>query len=300
MTSYNSRKPERFIFGLLFTASVLMFFLIFSSYTADYNIFSKFGMQKARAFRSPEILAKNAYVYDISTNTVLFEKNAASTTYLASLAKIMTAVVASEELDPQKDIIITTDAIAPPDYLQSSQGEGFARDELIRFMLFVSSNTAANALKDAATKQDKGFVFLMNKRARELGLKSMSFMNPSGLDSFERDTSSYGNAEDVVKLFAYATERHPDLFSPGKYKEYNFVSIRGNNYFATNTNEAAEKIPGLYASKTGFTALAGGNLVIGFETNQHKVIVAVLGSDKESRFSDVLSLVDEAINVLSK
>ncbi len=296
---FNSKKAENFIFLALFIACVVVASILFLSYQIDNNfsLLANYNLLKPKAFIAPQIKAKSAYVYDIDSNTVLFEKNSSEVTYLASITKIMTAVVAKEDLSPDEDIVITSDSIIAPDYLQDSQGEHWNRDELIRFMLFVSSNTAANAFDIAAKKQGKGLVFLMNRKAHELGLKTLSFMNSSGLDDAGETVSSYGNVKDVVKLFEYGVVRYPNLFEPGKYKNYNFISTQGNNYFAENTNDVVENIPGIFASKTGFTNLAGGNLIVGFEVNGHRIIACVLGSDKDARFTDIEALVTAAIKI---
>jgi len=288
----NKHKGEKF--ALLYVLIVLLISFLFLIVFVHDDV-----IKVVRKFNAPLIKAKNAIVYDTTFNKVLYEKKADDVVKLASLVKVMTAVVAEEELAKDKSVYIAGNAVVVPDYLQNSYGEEWARDELVRFMLFVSSNTAANALNFEAINQNKSFIFKMNKKAQDLKLDTLSFSNPSGLDDLG-DPGSYGSARDFAKLFEYAISNYPYVFEPTKYKEYNFISSTGHNYVATNTNEIADKVPGLYASKTGFTNAAGGNLTVAFEVSGRKVIIVVLGSDKEARFIDMKALVDETINILEK
>jgi D-alanyl-D-alanine carboxypeptidase len=294
------RKTSRneIVFIVLFVASVVLVSILFFSFLVKPTVVLIEAPELLQKFEVPQIEARAAYVYDVTADKVLFQKNALTPMPLASLTKIMTAVVAHEELPSDASISITENTSRQPDYLASSTGEFWQRDELTRFMLFVSSNMAAETLNEALKNENKGLVFLMNKKAEDLHLKTLSFANPSGLDSLSGEGSSYGGAKDIASLFIYATSFYPYLFEPTEFKEYNFISGNGTNHPGTNTNDLAGKIPGLYASKTGFTVLAGGNLLVGFENKGHKIVVVVLGSEKESRFSDVEALVTEAIKVI--
>lgn len=291
-------KRNEIIFIVLFILSVILVsFLFFSFWVKPTSILSEVHTSPKK-FEAPQIKARSAYVYDVTADRVLFQKNTLTPMPLASLTKIMSAMVAHEELSKNASISITKNTLGQPDYLASSTGEFWQRDELIRFMLFVSSNIASETLNEALKNENKGLVFLMNKKADDLHLKTLSFANPSGLDRPLGEGSSYGGAKDIASLFIYATSFYPYLFEPTAFKEYNFISGNGTNHPGINTNELAGKIPGLYASKTGFTDLAGGNLVVGFEQKGHKIVVVVLGSEKEARFSDVEALVSEAIKVI--
>jgi len=84
------------------------------------------------------------------------------------------------------------------------------------------------------------------------------------------------------------------------YKPLDFRLVLFPSYFANNTNIFVDKIPNLIASKTGFTDLAGGNLVIAFNADINRpIIISVLGSTEEGRFTDVLQLIEATIKQLS-
>lgn len=293
-----SKKHSEIAFVLTFVASVVLVSFLFI------NILIKpaqkqLALLPQKKFVEPVIKAKSAYIYDVTDSRVLYEKNANKPMALASLTKVMTALVAKEQVPQDAEISIIGQGKLPVDYLASSTGEIWQRDELLRFMLFVSSNIAAESIDQEMKNENKGLVFLMNKKAKDLNLKTLSFSNASGLDGIEGQGSSYGSAKEIASLFMYATSLYPDLFEPTRYKEYNFISKEGNNHPGTNTNAIVDQVAGIYASKTGFTDLAGGNLAVGLEENGHKIVIVVLGSEKDGRFSDVSALAAESLNVIS-
>lgn len=301
---FRKTSHNEIVFVALFGVSVAtVSFLFFSFWQTPDTVAQAAApvatIQNQKKFEVGEIKAKSAYVYDLTDDKILFQKDALKPMPLASLTKIMGAMVAHEEIQKDTPVSIINNSLGRPDYLASSTDELWHRDELIRFMLFVSSNVAAESLNENLKNQNKGLTFLMNKKAEELHLKTLSFSNASGLDALSGEGSSYGSAKDMASLFIYATSFYPHLFEPTRFKEYNFISATGTNHPGTNTNELAEKIEGLYASKTGFTDFAGGNLIIGFTSRGHKIVGVVLGSDKESRFSDMEALVSETIKVIN-
>lgn len=259
-------------------------------------------------FDDIDILAKAAFVGDVKTGEVLFEKNKEAQLPLASVTKVMTALVAS---DVPADTVV---AIREQD-IQSGPGglslfEKWNLKELIDYTLVISSNSGANAIAGAAgalIKQSKGeegvtnteaFLQRMNEKAKELHLSQTFYLNPSGLDvDVEGDVSgAYGSAEDMALLFAHIIKEKPDLLQATAYDSLNLNSLDGVRHVAENTNIVARVIPGLIASKTGYTLLADGNLVIAFDVGPaHPIVVAVLGSTQEGRFDDVETLVNASI-----
>ena len=132
----------------------------------------------------------------------------------------------------------------------------------------------------------------MNDFAKEIGLSNTHFINESGLDVSKGVSGGYGTAEDVAKLFSYAVDNHIEIFDVTKEKNQAFTSENNIVHQGTNTNKIIESIPGLIASKTGLSDLAGGNLVIEFTPiPDHPVIIVVMGSTTQGRFDDMLTLV---------
>jgi serine-type D-Ala-D-Ala carboxypeptidase (penicillin-binding protein 5/6) len=255
--------------------------------------------------------AKAAYVYDLNHKTVLYEKNAQAQLPLASLTKIMTALIAAESLPYQTVVTLKPEDLSADGDNGLMSGESWSARDLLDFTLIVSSNdgaralaTAAGALEDASEgvvnlSPREVFVGHMNEKARELNLEQTYFLNETGLDSTDEVSGGYGSAQDIVTLFGYALARLPNTFSATSYPELFFTSLDENVHTASNTNDVVAEVPNLIASKTGYTDLAGGNLVIAFDVGLNRpIIVAVLGSSREGRFKDAQTLFSTALRAL--
>jgi serine-type D-Ala-D-Ala carboxypeptidase (penicillin-binding protein 5/6) len=256
-------------------------------------------------FNDISIDAQAALVYDFTTKKILYAKNEHSILPLASLTKIMTAITAAD-LAPQNTLVTVSSH-----NLSQVGDSGLLADErwhlksLLQFMLVISSNDGSAAVASslgmlAKTKPDQedipAFIQKMNEKARALGLTSMHFNNPSGLDENEIDAGGYGSAHDVAMLFEYAMSRYSDIFEPTRYSTFQATSVDDILHTAQNTDVIVHKIPGMIAGKTGFSTLAGGNLAIVFDAGvQRPVAVVVLGSTYDGRFEDVDKLVKASI-----
>ena len=260
-----------------------------------------------KPFHVPEIKARSAYVSDLKDNKVLFEKNASEPRPLASLTKLMTALLLEERVPEGIFIPISAEAIKQEGDDGFKAGENFRTEDLRDFMLVASSNDAAYAaaefigaglLGNNKAKVSK-FVALMNERARELGLLNSSFLNPHGLDqkiNHEEISGAQGSAFDMALLMKYIFEKHSNLIEKTRREEIEIVSEKGHVYSGKNTNKALAVIPQLVGAKTGFTDLAGGNLVFIFESGfSHPILVSLLGSSEEGRFSDAKKIADAVL-----
>jgi D-alanyl-D-alanine carboxypeptidase len=213
----------------------------------------------------------------------------------------MTSLVALETLKPDAKVPMTLAAIGQDGPSDFRDGETFGAQALSDFSLVSSSNDGEYALAAAAAlalSKDGGtstaaFIDAMNKKAEEIGLSQTYFINPTGLDESATKSGAYGSARDMAFLMEYLLERHPEVLE-GTTEKY--THVKGKEiHSATNTNEIITQIPGVLASKTGYTDLAGGNLLIAFDAGLNRpVVVSVLGSTREGRFKDVTSLISYA------
>lgn len=248
----------------------------------------------------PDIEATSAFVWDIRHQRTLYAKNASAQLPLASLTKIMTSLVALQALGNNGKVAMTLEAIGQDGPSDFADGETFNAKALSDFSLVSSSNDGAYALAAAAgaaltkdSNSTSSFVSAMNARAEELGLSQTYFVNPTGLDENNLESGSYGSARDMAFLMEYLTAHHPEVLESTRNK---YTAVRGTTlHTATNTNDSVGDIPGLLGSKTGFTDLAGGNLVIAFDAGLDRpIIISVLGSSRDGRFKDVAALVAHA------
>lgn len=245
--------------------------------------------------------ARGIMVLDITHNVALFEKNSNEKMPLASITKLMTALVTQEYTNKDSIITVSRDALREEGDSTLFASELWKVKDLIDFMLITSSNDAAVALakhvgaieaREGETPR-QAFIRLMNERADGLGLTSIEFIDETGLDTGPVSAGAYGSAHDIAHLLSYITKKKPELIEATMKPYETFTSESGITHAARSTNDAIPAIPSLIGGKTGYTELAGGNLAIVFDRSINEpVAVVVLGSTKESRFSDVRSIVD--------
>ncbi len=249
-------------------------------------------------FAELDIQGDAAFVWDIRDQRVLMEKNSDEALPLASITKLMTALVAYELLEDESKVNITIEAVKTDGDSGLSDGETFSLRDITDMVLIASSNDGAEALAAQAGKAVEGavdperlFVHAMNIRAEELGLRNTRFTNATGLDVNESEAGAYSSARDVALLMEYLITNYPQVTRLTTIDRTKIYNERGDYHEVENTNEVVGDIEGLIASKTGYTSLAGGNLVVAFEAGLNRPIVAVvLGSTFSERFTDILAL----------
>ena len=261
-------------------------------------------------FENISIAAESAYVLDLTTGNVLYKKNATTSQPLASITKVMTALTATDAM-PDYTVVPIRPAFLKKNGDNGLYGqERWSLDKLIDFSLITSSNDGATAIASVAGATMEGtssyergtdtFVEQMNAKARQLGLRATHFSNPHGLDQNERISGAYSSARDAAHLFAHAISHNYEMLEATQYPSLSFTSLSDLTHEAKNTNEVISRIPGILASKTGYTDLSGGNLAVAFDAGLNRPVVAVvLGSTYEKRFSDMLQLVNASVEKIS-
>lgn len=252
-----------------------------------------------------DITAQAAFVLDQKTGSVLFEKNADTVLPLASITKLMTALVAYELVTDDTPITVSETAAKQQSGGTLQAGEVFKARDLADFALISSYNSAAYTLADGVGRllgsadPVAQFVAAMNIKAEELQLTSLTYKNPTGLDLSLTEAGAYGSARDTSYLLAHILTTHPEILTPTLTEYTRLYSTGGNFHEAHNTNNILEDIPNLLGSKTGYTDLAGGNLTIAYDAGfNHPIIITVLGSTRNERFADILRLVAAVENAL--
>lgn len=255
--------------------------------------------------------ADAAYVLDLQTGQALFSKNGDAQLPLASLTKLMTVLVAADLFGNTGEVAITPESLQVEGSTGLAPEDSWLSRDLFTFTLMQSSNGGARAIAAAAggslpiatraeyEDAEKRFVENMNERAKELGLLQTYFINETGLDETAQTGGGYGSARDVAYLMGEMVKQHPDLLEGTSVDALALSTLENESRIAINTNQDIGSIPALIGSKTGYTELAGGNLVIAFDRGIGRpVIIAVLGSSKEGRFSDVRMLVKATFDYL--
>lgn len=250
----------------------------------------------------PTVAAQAALVYDPVNDKALYARNEDGALPIASITKIMTALVSLERVSPDDIVIISQEAVST----EGISGKLFVYEhlkvrDLVAMMMLESSNDAASALAEhvgkiygAESYADAQDVFtrLMNEKAVILGLQKTAFKNPTGLDMADATPSNYSSARDLAKLAAYISQS-PTIWNLSRDVSLKITSQEGIVHELRNINRLADEQPGILGSKTGFTDAAGGSMLTLVETplGQPKIIV-VLGSTHEDRYLDTVKLVD--------
>jgi D-alanyl-D-alanine carboxypeptidase (penicillin-binding protein 5/6) len=245
----------------------------------------------ANELRRPAIAARSALLADLTTGNSMDAKSPDLRVPIASLTKVMTALITLDRTDP--DDVVTVDPRAvfeKGDYGASSTlglraGERISVENLLYAMLLGSANDAAVALAIDIAGSEDAFVRLMNARARALGMRDTEFRSANGLDDGGGST-----ARDLLLLVraADATDGFDRITAT---KVRTIPSPRGPARRIQNRNALLWLYPGAFGTKTGSTALAGSCLIASAQRDGRRLVAIVLGAHGEA-FSDAAALLN--------
>lgn len=231
-----------------------------------------------------KISAQAAAVLDESSDMVLWQKNAQAIRSLASITKLMTALVWLEH-NPGWEVEVTMQVgdETKENKAHVHRGETVTTKDLFFATLVASDNNATRALVRSTGIGEKDFVKLMNDKARALELSDTVFFDVTGLNDDNRST-----ALDVLKLAKQAFA-NPDIKAATSLKSYSLTTKTGRQQRVISTNNLLNSYLRVSAGKTGSTTAAGYCLVSEVETKDgQKIIGVVLGATShEDRFQDL-------------
>lgn len=309
----NQDKKETIYSVILFGMPMILVlvFLIFGTNPTKNVAQVKPGIDKVEnpvqisdsSFFNLGLTAKAVVVKDLNTGKIIFQKNAGNALPIASITKIMTAVVATEHIESGSSTVsIVPESARTGDGEYLENGSRFKFKKLRDYMLVSSSNDGAAAIAIATQRIDRtnSFVDKMNFKAKEIGMNQTRFLNETGLDENNQTAGAFGSADDVAKLMEYTLVNHPDILEATRESVFYITSETGQYYTATNTNQTSDKFPSLIGSKTGFTDISGGNLVVAVDPSLNRpIIIVILGSTLEGRFSDAEKIAGAVSNYFS-
>ncbi len=240
--------------------------------------------------RPPVVTAGSWIVFDATDGVVLASRNADETRPMASTTKMMTALVAIEESQPDQIVTVSQRAADIGEAeIGLTAGERFPISDLIDTMIIRSANDAAIAVAETVGGDVETFVGLMNRRAAELGLTRTTFVNPHGLDA-EGHSST---ARDLLRLGLAAMTNPRFREAAGRLEVTLPPAPDGTPRVAAATNELLRTYEGAVGVKTGFTFQAGLVLVAAAERDGRAIYVVVMGSEGPgAHFSDAAALLD--------
>ncbi|MDD5752622.1 MAG: serine hydrolase [Candidatus Pacebacteria bacterium] len=274
---------------------VLFIFIFIAFFNPEESIFAKeyknnlfISFSESNLLRPLEKLNKNIsgisassyYSVLIDNNEkVFFQRNVDEKNSIASLSKLMTAVIVLENYNLKDKIIISQKAVDTFGGVGNLKaGEIFSIDSLLKMTLIESNNDAAEALAEKIGRSN--FISLMNKKAFELNMKDTNFINPTGLDFNESNISTI---DDLKKLILYIIEKHPLISEILSISEINI------HHKIETTNILLNENNSYIWGKTGFTDKAGECIVLimqrPFSNDKNSYIINIIINSKD-RFRD--------------
>lgn len=215
---------------------------------------------------------------DTNSGDVIEEKNLSKPLPIASLTKIMTAIVALDLANPNEQITISKKASAEePTRIGVVEGQKMTVQELLDAMLMTSANDAAQAVKDGINAKYGSDIFIkaMNEKARFLGLTNTNFTNPQGFDN----PNNYSSVGDLAILTNYALNNYP-LIANIVQKDYLFIPATSTHkqFDLYNWNGLLDVYPGTIGMKIGNTDDAGYTTIVVSQRQGKKITAVVLGA----------------------
>ncbi len=291
MKKYNKSVK---IIGLLF--AIFFLFPFFAPYCSATTIDNNIRIRQLEIIKQEISLLRNLIkninslssinassyiVVDISNNKIIARKNSLIPYSIASITKLMTGVIAQENINLNDTIVITPEMLQPYGYSPAIfNGLSISAENLLYASLIQSTNDAAESL--SYFLGNDYFIYLMNEKAKELKMNNTIFYDVHGLNPNNRST-----VNDIYKLLLYIYEYHPDILEITKNNNFWLPDANGELLKFRNLNNFYP-IPGFIGGKTGYLPEAKQTFAGIFNINNKEIAVIVLYST--NRQADVFSL----------
>jgi serine-type D-Ala-D-Ala carboxypeptidase (penicillin-binding protein 5/6) len=240
------------------------------------------------------IHSKAAYLVDLDTRIVLWERDPETSRAPASLTKLMTAMVAIDDAGSLDRVVEVATAATQmtPSVMGLSPGERLTVQELLDGLFLNSGNDAAEALARGIVPRDR-FIRQMNQKATSIGLTASHFVDRSGLDAPGHGMS----AHDLAHVAAYLDKYYPELAAIAATKDINIIATPNHKaFYPHNLNRLLWSYPGITGLKTGLTDNAGG-CMLATATRNGRHLVAVILNDTGYSVNDAVILLNYGFSV---
>ena len=214
---------------------------------------------------------------DLDTGRILYGNNINEKRLIASITKVLTAIIVLETTDIEKEIEVGQEVLKMyGTNIYIEPGEKITIKDLLYGLLLRSGNDAAVALAVATSGSEEKFVELMNKKAKEIGMHNSTFKNPHGLDE---DTKNYSTAYDMALLskYAYKNKTYRQISSTKKYETKTF----NKTYLWYNRNRLLNNYNYATGGKNGYTPSAGKTLITTATKNKLNLTIVTLNDDSK-------------------
>lgn len=243
----------------------------------------------------PDFTARAVLMYDLTTNKSLFEYKSEEKLPMASLTKIMTAIISLENKREDDTYPVSSAALVGEDSMGVSTGEVLNHEELLYGLMLPSGNDAAEVLAyNYPFGGRDAFIHAMNDKAKALGLTNTTFSNPSGLQG---DGVQHTTASDLVVITKYALDNFPEFKKiVSTYEHTIYPTDKHKSYKLFNETNLLTTYPGVKGVKTGYTPEAGMCLVTYLEYKNHKILGVLLNS--KNRREEMRNFLDYSLRQL--
>lgn len=270
--------------------------------TVSFLLYTIIFLNSIMPTKAEEINGKSAILIDVTTDTIMFEKNSQQKNFPASTTKIMTALLTLEHCKNFEDKIkMSHDAvysIAPgSSHIAMNEGETLTVEQALYGLLVASANEIANALAEYVSGNVNDFCKLMNERAKKLGCKNTNFVNPHGYHNDEHFSCAYDIALMMKEAIKY--EEFNKIINTKRY-EIAPTEKQTETRILYNTNKMIQY--GEYydadvvGGKTGYTNEANHTLAIYAKRDDMQLISVVMGEENFDAYTDTKKILNDGFN----
>ena len=249
-------------------------------------IFSIF-IQKSIA--NIDIDASYVIIQDHHSGEILYEKDADSKIYPASLTKIMTSIVTFDLIKKGETSLDEMVTISEKAWRMSQSGyssmfimlnDEVSVEDLLKGIIIISGNDACVALAQGLSGTEEDFVKLMNEKSEEIGLENTNFNNSSGIN----DVNNYSTVRDILKMSRYMIDNYPEFYTYFKETTFTWDRTGGDPITQGNRNPLLYKNMGVDGIKTGFLTVEKYSLAASMVATERRITVVASGfNTKNSR-----------------
>ena len=243
-----------------------------------------------------DVPGKSALLMDVTTGTVLYEKNAHEPLPPASVTKVMTMLLIMEAIDDGRirweDTVTASETAAGKGGSQIflKAGETMTVSDMVKSIAVSSANDCACAMAEHLYGSEAAFVEKMNARAAELGMNDTHFVNCTGLDDTEDAAQHKTSAYDIAIMSRQLLKNHPKIM---EFTTIWMDTVRDGTFGLSNTNKLVRFYSGATGLKTGFTRGAGYCLSASARREDLDLVAVVMGCEtSQERFAACKSMLD--------
>lgn len=262
---------------------------VFAAILAGLILMASPAFSFAAQSEKPDITAKGAIVYCQNTGEIVYSKNREQRIDPYSVTKLMTVLLAVQNLPLDKEVTVSSKAASQPgSTMELKAGEIVTVEDLIYGAMLPSGNDAAYALGEAVSGDMDSFVQLMNKTAANIGCENTHFANPSGLQNKRHYTTAYDMmlitraalSNDIIRKAAGAQS-----YTVEKTNKSEKRTLKTHIEFLTDEDS------GVYAGKTGYWSDYDCSIALGYSQDGLDLYIVLLGDTAEQRSEDVKKLI---------